>query len=235
VTARTVALAAALLTALPGPLNAEADKYDIYAVRFATVAGRPAVFWVLKGADGRVALVDSGFGTNRARRAGVRDYVSPAAAIGPLGLRPPDVTDIFLTRLDADRAGGLDLFPQARVWVQRREFDYAVGDAWAEPSLHRDIAAADVLALVRRNIAGLLTLVRGDDDVSISGIELHVGRDRRPGGSQYLVVQSRTGRFVLAADRADVAAEMPAVVVEDDPAAFTAFERVADRIVRVGP
>ncbi len=226
-------LVAAVVALASLGLRAEADKYDVYAVRYATVEGRPASFWVLKGADGRVALVDTGVHRpSRLRRAGARDAMSPAEAVGPLGLEPADVTDVFLTRMTSREAGGIDLFPAARVWIQQSSFDYAAGEAWAEPSLHRGLDPEDLLGLIRRNIAGLMTLVRGDDDVSISGIEFHVGRgdDCR---CQYLVVQSHTSRFVLAGDRRDVMAETPDVLVENDPAVFARFPKVADRIVHV--
>src|SRR6266567_2945210 len=59
-------------------VDAESDKYEIYAVRYATLANFPMsslvagadrtrrmdiamTIWVLKGADGRIAIVDSGF------------------------------------------------------------------------------------------------------------------------------------------------------------------------------
>ena len=67
---------AALLLRSPG-LGAEAEKFEVYAVRFATLANFPVaslvagadrarrmdiamMVWVLKGNNGRVALVDSG-------------------------------------------------------------------------------------------------------------------------------------------------------------------------------
>ena len=70
-----VVLVALLLVA---PWRGEVDKYEVYAVRFATIANfrvaslvagaDPArrmdiamTIWVLKGIDGRVAVVDSGF------------------------------------------------------------------------------------------------------------------------------------------------------------------------------
>src|SRR5216683_997014 len=86
--------------------SVEADKYDVYAVRFATVANFPVsslvagadrsrrmdiamMVWVLKGADGRVALVDSGFHRERYfQQFTVKDYLSPSEAIAPLGLKP---------------------------------------------------------------------------------------------------------------------------------------------------
>src|SRR6185295_20026446 len=91
---------------------ADTDKYEVYAVRFATLANFPVaslvagadrarrmdiamMVWVLKGNNGRVALVDSGFHREQYfRQFTVRDFVKPSDAIAPLGLKPEDVTDI---------------------------------------------------------------------------------------------------------------------------------------------
>src|SRR5437764_15010118 len=120
----------------------EADKYHVYAVRFATIANFPVsslvagadrarridiamMVWLLKGADGRIALVDSGFHRDRYfSQFAVRDFVSPSDALTPLALKPTDVTDIFLSHMHADHAGGIDWFPAARARVQNEEYEY---------------------------------------------------------------------------------------------------------------
>ena len=80
--------------------------------------------WVLKGADGRVALVDSGFHRDQYfKQFAVTDYIKPSEAIAPLGFQPEDVTDIFVTHMHWDHAGGLDLFPSARIWIQKAEYN----------------------------------------------------------------------------------------------------------------
>src|SRR3954466_1421675 len=140
-----VLLALALLSPR---VRADVDKYEVYAVRFATLANFPVAslvagadrsrrldiamtIWVLKGIDGRVAIVDSGFHRDQYfRQFTVRDFVKPSDAIAPLGLKPSDVTDIFLTHMHWDHAGGIDLFPDARVWVQKDEYEYYTGEAW---------------------------------------------------------------------------------------------------------
>src|SRR6266850_7650500 len=90
-----------VLTALallaPG-IRADVDKYQVFAVRFATLANFPVsslvagadrsrrldiamMIWVLKGADGRVALVDSGFHRERYfQQFAVKDFVAPPDA-----------------------------------------------------------------------------------------------------------------------------------------------------------
>jgi glyoxylase-like metal-dependent hydrolase (beta-lactamase superfamily II) len=197
--------------------HAEADKYQVYAVRFATIrdfsaAGLVAgadrtrrldiamTLWVLKGADGRVALVDSGFYRERYfKQFAVADYVKPSEAIAPLGLKPEDVTDIFLSHMHWDHAGGIELFPAARIWVQKADYEYYTGDAWQARTTHGGIDQDDVLEIVRRNMLGKVTFLTGDDDTSISGIAFGVG-GKHTRESQFITAETRAGKVVLASD-----------------------------------
>jgi glyoxylase-like metal-dependent hydrolase (beta-lactamase superfamily II) len=276
---RQAGLIGTIVLALLAGVRAEADKYEIYAVRYATLANFPLsslvagadrsrrldiamMIWVLKGADGRIALVDSGF--HRARyfqQFTVKDFVAPSEAIAPLGLKPGDVTDIFLTHMHWDHAGGIDLFPSARVWVQKDEYDYYAGEAWQSRASHGGIDAEDVLEIVRRNIDGKVTLVRGDDETSLSGITFGIG-GRHTWQSQFVSAQTKTHTVVLASDNMylyenlethtaisqtldavsnlrtqdrmrSLASEARFVVPGHDPAVFERFPHVSDRIVRI--
>jgi glyoxylase-like metal-dependent hydrolase (beta-lactamase superfamily II) len=260
--------------------RAEADRYDVYAVRFATITGFPAssliagadrarrldiamTIWVLKGADGRIVLVDSGFHRDRYfKQFPVKDFISPSDALEPLGIKSVDVTDILLSHMHWDHAGGLDLFPSARVWVQKEEYEYYTGQAWEPGNSHGGIDADDVLELVKRNLQGLVTLVRGDDEVSISGIGFHIG-GKHTMQSQYFTAQTRKGStVVLASDNAylyenlearkpiaqtlDVESNVRAqatmrslasaprlIVPGHDMAVFDRFTHVSERIVQI--
>jgi len=76
------------------------------------------MIWVLKGIGGRVVIVDSGFHRDRYfTQYAVTDYVKPSDAIAPLGLKADDVTDVIVSQMHWDHAGGIDLFPRARVWL----------------------------------------------------------------------------------------------------------------------
>ena len=269
-----VGLIAACLIAAPEP-----DKYDVYAVRFATLANFPVsslvagvdrarrmdiamTIWVLKGADGRIALVDSGFHREQYfRQFIVRDYVKPSEAIAPLGLKPEDVTDIFLTHMHWDHAGGVDLFPSARVWIQKDEYDYYTSDAWQSRTTHGGIDADDVLEIVKRNTQGKVSFVRGDDNTSLSGIGFGVG-GKHTWQSQFVTVQLRERVAVVASDNMylyenldahapiaqtldapsnlraqdrmrSIASEPRLLIPGHDPAVFTRFPKVTDRIVRI--
>jgi glyoxylase-like metal-dependent hydrolase (beta-lactamase superfamily II) len=276
----TVAIATIVGLALTGPsVSGEADKYDVYAVRFATLANFPVsslvagadrarrmdiamMIWVLKGADGRVALVDSGFHREQYfRQFTVRDYIKPSEAITPLGLKPDDITDIFLTHMHWDHAGGVDLFPSARLWIQKDEYDYYTSDAWQSRTTHGGIDADDVLEVVRRNTQGKVSFVRGDDDTSLSGIGFGVG-GKHTWQSQFVTVQLRERVAVVASDNMylyenldahspiaqtldaasnlraqdrmrSIAGEPRLLIPGHDPAVFTRFPKVTDRIVRI--
>src|SRR5258705_147268 len=131
--------------------------------------------WVLKGADGRVALVDSGFHREQYfRQFAVKDYVPPPEALAPLCIGANDVTDILLTHMHWDHAGGIDLFPSARVWIQKDEYDYYTGEAWSSRTTHGGIDADDVLEIVKRNTQGKVAFVKGDDDTSLPGIRFGI-------------------------------------------------------------
>ena len=158
------------------------------------------MIWVLKGIDGRVAIVDSGFHREQYfSQFTVKDFVKPSEAIAPLGSKPEDVTDIFLSHMHWDHAGGIDLFPAARVWIQKDEYDYYTGDAWQSahhPRRHRCRRCAGdreaehagkgfVRARRRRHVA-----VR--DYFGIGG--------KHTWQSQFVAVQTRSHTVVLASD-----------------------------------
>jgi glyoxylase-like metal-dependent hydrolase (beta-lactamase superfamily II) len=268
-----------LLSTFLASVSGEADKYEIYAVRFATLANFPVsslvagadrarrmdiamMIWVLKGADGRVAIVDSGFHREQYfRQYTVKDYIPPSDAIAPLGLKPRDVTDIFLSHMHWDHAGGIDLFPSARVWLQKDEYDYYTGEAWQSARTHGGIDADDVLEIVKRNTVGKVSFVRGDDETSLSGIGFGVG-GKHTFQSQFITVTTRTNTVVIASDNMYLYENMDAhkaiaqtldatsnlraqdrmrslasnprfVVPGHDPEVFNRFTKISDRIVRI--
>lgn len=58
--------------------------------------------------------------------------------VSSLGYSPADVTDVVLTHLDLDHAGGLPDFPGARVHVHQAEFDFVMSvSESSERSIHR--------------------------------------------------------------------------------------------------
>ncbi|HEY6212568.1 MAG TPA: N-acyl homoserine lactonase family protein [Vicinamibacterales bacterium] len=277
---KRILLAIAVLSLVPHA-SAESDKYEIYAVRFATIANFPVAslvagvtdrarrmdiamtIWVLKGNGGRVAVVDSGFHRDQYfKQYTVRDFVKPSDAIAPLGITAGDVTDLFITHMHWDHAGGIDLFPSARVWIQKEEYDYYTGDAWQSPRTHGGIDPEDVVEIVRRNTAGRVSFVKGDDETSISGVTFGIG-GKHTWQSQFITAATPKGTTVVLAsdnmylyenldahkpifqtldaasnlrtqDRMKSIASDPRLLIPGhDPAVFDRFPKVSDRIVRI--
>ena len=98
------------------------------------LAGRMVTHCLLVEGDDGLTLVDTGLGTadladprrlGRAFRALLRPLLRPeetaVAQLEALGHDPRDVTDIVLTHLDLDHAGGVGDFPRARVHVHESE------------------------------------------------------------------------------------------------------------------
>jgi glyoxylase-like metal-dependent hydrolase (beta-lactamase superfamily II) len=210
-----VLLAAAFIGVVHG--QSPRREYIVHAVRFATipfqvsglVAGADRsrsidiamMVWVADDGAGRVVLVDAGFHRERfMRQWQPRNYATPAAALqAGLGIAPESVTDIIVTHVHWDHVDGVDLFPRARVWIQRDEFAHHVGADGAV--LNRAIAAEDAAMLANAQAAGRLRLVDGDDREILPGIRVHTG-GKHTFASQYVSVRTAEGTVVLASDNA---------------------------------
>jgi glyoxylase-like metal-dependent hydrolase (beta-lactamase superfamily II) len=191
--------------------------YEAYAIRFGVIpafrvagllagASRdrtldiPVMVWLLAAPDGRRVLIDSGFFRERlVQQWKVRDFRSPARAVADAGVPPEAITDIVLTHAHWDHAGGVDLFPNATVWIQEAEYAYYTGEAWQPGGAHGGVEPDDMLVLVKRNTAGRLRLVRGDAQEILPGIRCYIG-GRHTWASQYVTVPIAGGTAVFASD-----------------------------------
>jgi glyoxylase-like metal-dependent hydrolase (beta-lactamase superfamily II) len=199
-----------------GSRAAELPAYEVYAVRYATMPGFPMAalvagadrsrrlditmtVWVLKGPDGRTVLVDAGFYRPQLLKKNVADFTRPDRAIERLGIKPEDVTDIVVTHMHWDHVDGVDLFPKARVWIQKDEYAYYTGAAWQPGGKAGGIEPDDVLMLVKLNIAGRLRLIDGDAREIIPGVTVYTG-GRHTHASQFVGVNTKAGRAVIASD-----------------------------------
>lgn len=212
--ATALAGASSILTARAGQAAA-APRYSIQAIRFADsprdlvaemVIGAPSdervdtvyVVWLIRG-GGRTILFDSGFHRPRwFKEWTVNDYISPADAVRLAGVSPEAVTDIVISHAHWDHLGGIDLFPQAAVWIQREEYRYYTEAAWQPGGDHGGIDPDDIVELVKRNTEGRVHLVDGDDVQIFPGIRAYTGAHHTY-ASQYIRVAGSPA-FVLASD-----------------------------------
>jgi glyoxylase-like metal-dependent hydrolase (beta-lactamase superfamily II) len=210
--ATAAALEGAAARAPSQPASAE---YSIEAIRFGTipqfrmsslVAGANAderidiamVVWLIRG-GGRNILFDSGYlpSAPEFERFNTTDYVKPDDAVRRAGVEPSAITDVIVSHVHWDHMGGLELFPEATVWIQRAEYDYYMGQSW-QAGATRGATVDNLVALLRRNAAGKVRLVDGDDREILPGIRVYTGA-RHTFASQYVRVGG-SPPFVLASD-----------------------------------
>jgi len=194
-----------------------APKYEIYAIRYATIGDFPVaglvagadpsrkldiamMVWLVKG-EGRNILVDAGFYRDQFFKQWktIRDFQKPSEALARVGLKPEDITDVIITHMHWDHADGMDLFPKATIWIQKDEYTYYTGDAWHAKKTHGGIDPDDVLAIVKLNIDGRVQMVNGNDQEILPGIACFTG-GKHTYQSQYVSVSTVKGTVVLASD-----------------------------------
>ncbi|WP_299152102.1 N-acyl homoserine lactonase family protein [uncultured Tateyamaria sp.] len=155
--------------------------------------------WLIRGA-GRVILVDTGYDVDEGVMRGRPIRLNPVEALKPFDLTPEDVTEIIVTHLHYDHAGGLHLFPNAQIHLQAAEMAYATGPCMCHDTLRMPFTAAHVCEAVTRLYAGKLTFHDGEGAIA-DGISVHcIGGHSR--GLQAVRVRTRTGWMVLASDAA---------------------------------
>jgi len=203
-----------LLAAGSGGSRQPAPTYEVYAVRYATIPGFPVrgliagadssrridiamAVWLLRGAD-RTVLVDAGFYRDKfVQRWKPADFMTPAEAVRRAGVRPEDVTDIIVSHVHWDHADGVDLFPNARVWIQKDEYEHHVSPT-GEPR-DRAIDAEDARMFASLTKRGRVQQVNGDSTEIIPGITVFTG-GKHTYASQYASVRTPAGRVVIASD-----------------------------------
>jgi glyoxylase-like metal-dependent hydrolase (beta-lactamase superfamily II) len=218
--------------------------------------------WLLKGSDGRNILVDAGFYRDKFfKQWTVKDFMKPSEAVAKLGVKPEEISDIIITHMHWDHADGMDLFPKARIWLQKDEYVYYTGEAWQAQSTHGGIDPDDVLALVKLNLEGRVKLVNGDDQEPISGIRCYTG-GKHTYASQFVGVKTKAGTVIIASDnmylyenldkRAPIAQTLDAdsnlkaqdrmkqlasnprlIVPGHDPAIFTRFPKPGNGVAKI--
>lgn len=154
--------------------------------------------WLLKGPDGRNVLVDAGFHRDDfVRRWKPTGFMPPSEAVARAGVSADAITDVIVSHVHWDHLNGIDLFPKARVWIQKDEFLHHVDSSGAVKDRTIDAGDARILAAIARE--GRLMLIDGDAKEIIPGISVYTG-GKHTFQSQYVAANTAGGTLVLASD-----------------------------------
>ncbi len=273
-----LALVVSVDVAHPLSLSAQSPPlWEVYAIRYATVpqfkvAGLIAgadtsrrldiamTVWLLKSPSGRTVLLDAGFKrADLIARWKPTSYLRPDSAVSRAGVSVGDISDVIVSHIHWDHFDGVDLFPRAKIWIQREEVEHHI-DATGNV-LDRAIDAPDAAMLTALRAAGRVELVSGDAREIIPGVTVYTG-GKHTFQSQYIAVRTAQGVVVLASDNMylyenlekhlpiaqtlDAASNLAAqsrmvslaasprlIVPGHDPAVFERFESVAPGVVRI--
>ena len=191
-----------------------APTYEVYAIRYAMMPGFPVrslvagadtarrmdiamSVWLLRGGR-RNVLVDAGFYRDKfVQQWKPAGYVQPSEAVRRAGVRPEDVTDIIVSHVHWDHVDGIDLFPNARIWIQKEEYDHYV--APDGKSRDRALDSDDAKMLADLMSRGRVNQIKGDSTEIIPGITVFTG-GKHTFASQYATVRTDSGTAVIASD-----------------------------------
>jgi glyoxylase-like metal-dependent hydrolase (beta-lactamase superfamily II) len=165
-----------------------------YLRNMGTQIEMPILAWYIEGQGHRI-LVDTG-GHDPAKGELHSPYMrepgqDPVSRLAALGVRPEDIDILILTHLHWDHASNIDLFPKARVIVQREELRYAAAPLdphrWAYQSI------PPFLQVLER-----IDLIEGDKEIA-RGVSVHLTPGHTP-GIQGVAVRVPGRRYFIAGD-----------------------------------
>jgi glyoxylase-like metal-dependent hydrolase (beta-lactamase superfamily II) len=256
------------------------NTYQIYALKFASLnfkmplaaaavgstskdsTGLCYIVYLLKGNNGRMILVDAGFTETPAMyNMHAFNYIRPDSMLRKINIDPNDITDLIITHPHWDHIGGVDLFPNAMVWIQENDFNYFVGTAWQKGVDNSGFNSNDVNKVIRKNLNKKLTLVKGDSVEIIPGIRVFIG-SKHTFESQYVLIENNSNKVIIASDNTwlyynltsllsipitfdqkayiknlkrmkSMVKNIDLIIPGHDPLVFSKFTKMADDIVRI--
>ena len=226
---------------------ARPDSYEVFAIRYASLAGRKSsenflggdpheaasdldYFVWLARSSSRAFVVDTGFDARVGERRGRRMVTPPDQGLARLGVDAAKVKDVIITHLHYDHVGNFGLFPAATFHLQDDEMAYATGRHRAQKFFSQAYEVDEVVAMVREVYRGRVRFHDGDAELA-PGFSLHrvAGHTK---GLQVVRVHTQVGWIVLASDATHLYANMketrPFPIVYDVPRMVAGYRRLAE-------
>jgi len=182
-------------------VNTFPQSVMLYGPQYHGTRNLPYAYALLKG-RGEVILIDTGYnhkeyGKYLADLYGVTNYHGPDEVLAECGVTPADVTRVLITHAHFDHMGGLDLFPNATFYIQKRELDKWAWALTLGPEFRFLVGAADpadIMNAARLAREGRMVVVDGDAEDILPGIDLHLAADTHTWGSMYVTIRNDGAR-----------------------------------------
>ena len=153
--------------------------------------------WVLKS-DKDIIIVDTGYDYEEAKRRNRPIDRSPSEALKAININASQVTDVIITHLHYDHAGGLIEFPNAKFHLQETEMAYATGPCMCHETIKMPFTGEHVCHMVKNVFSGRVIFYNGIGAIQ-PGVTTHlIGGHSR--GLQSVRVKTENGYMCLASD-----------------------------------
>ncbi|WAT17079.1 N-acyl homoserine lactonase family protein [Aurantiacibacter sp. MUD11] len=162
--------------------------------------------WAIHREGEPPVIVDTGFGATAAAARG-REITRPIRkSLRDAGIDRLGVTDVILTHLHYDHAGGIEDFPNARFHIQDAEMAFATSRHICDAHTRAPFDGEPVAELVKRLYHDHVVFHDGDDEFA-PGISLRLAHGHTA-GLQVVVCETARGPVVLASDAAHLYANI---------------------------
>ena len=199
----------------------------------------PHIIWVIEGGE-KLVVVDSG-PTNpeilykeRGHILEREDHEEPSQALKNAGIDPAEVELLIATHLHWDHCGNFSLFPNADIYVQRKELEFAV----APLDIFGMVYEASIFNMNPKWYSGIsrFRIVDGDADL-VSGLRLLSLPGHTP-GLQGVLIPTKKGNYCIPSDTVNITENWEKKIppgihinVEECYRSFRKIERMADHVL----
>ncbi|MBS5190687.1 hypothetical protein LG34_00740 [Eubacterium ramulus] len=167
---------------------------------------------VIKGEAG-IIVIDTGYDDSYeehrklAEGMNITQYRSPAKVLRKIGIEPEDVQYVILTHAHWDHMGGVNLFPNAKFYIQSDELcnwiktmclPYKYNTLKVSMS---NVSIENCINLIKEN---RLVLLDGEVDNLFPGISIRVGQMGHSFASNIVIVETAGKKYVMVGDCAYV-------------------------------
>lgn len=176
------------------------QSMQTYAKNFGKRVDTPIVIWLIQG-NGRNILVDTGAcdaeTASKYHHKGFQtEDMLPQNLLRAHGVDPKDIHTIILSHLHWDHCYNLELFPNAKIYVQKTELLYAIDPL----PIHALFYESHGTGITAPWIPFLdqMVIMEGDYEIA-EGINVYAIPAHSP-GMQNVVVNTSAGKYMIATD-----------------------------------
>jgi glyoxylase-like metal-dependent hydrolase (beta-lactamase superfamily II) len=226
-----------------------ADGYKIFALKYAgpftsSVAlvlyrtdwdktiERNYYIWAVQG-NGTTVVLDCGVRPILAKQRKLHGYINPAKVLSRIGIDSVKVEHLVISHIHFDHSGGIELFPNAKVYVQKKEVDFWINDPISQRPAFANFSDSFSLRQIEDlRSTNRLVLIDGDKTI-LPGIELLLTPGHTP-ALQSMAIKTVKGLAILASDCAHIhksfEIDMPSGIITDLPAWLRSFTKLRDKV-----